>query len=114
MPMRVTNYLLIVLMAGVLGLTGCGKSSKPTATARTPGVIELGDLERAFPAPTPEFSSSMTKLRFSARYGQFEGALVELDKLTRTPNLTDAQTKAINEAIEQVKQAIALKAKTPQ
>jgi len=28
-------------MAGVLALAGCGKSSKPGPTARTPGVVEV-------------------------------------------------------------------------
>ena len=112
--MKITGYLLVILMGGVLALAGCGKSNTPAPTARTPGRVELGDLLKAFPAPTAEISSSLDKLRIASRYRQFEASLVELDKLTRIPNLTDAQKKAIDEAIEQVKQAINLPAKPSQ
>jgi hypothetical protein len=104
--MRITSYLLIVLMAGVLALAGCGKYSKQATAARQPGVVDLGDLQQAFPNPTPEIKGSFDKLRFATRYGKFEEALVELDKLTGLPNLTEPQKKAVNEAIEQVKVAI--------
>src|ERR1035437_1129025 len=109
-----THCLLIVLMAGVLALTGCGKSNKSAAQARTPGMIELGDLPRAFPAPTPEAAASLDKLRFALRYRQYDIVQVELDKLAHLPNLTDAQKKATDEVIQQVKQAIAFHAKPPQ
>lgn len=98
-------------MAGVLALAGCGKSSKPARPARPPGVVDLGALQRAFPAPTPDIRRSLDKLRFSIRYRQLDAALAELDNLAYIPNLTDPQKKAINDLSEQVEEAI--KATTP-
>jgi hypothetical protein len=93
-------------MAGGLALAGCGKSSKETAAPPQPGVVDLGPLQNAFPDPTPEVKGSLDKLRFAARYGQFEAELVELDKLIGIPNLTEPQKKVINDIIEQVKAAL--------
>ena len=104
--MKMTQYLFIVLMAGTLALVGCGKSAKDTPPPRQPGVVDLSGLQQAFPDPTPETKASLDKLRFSARYGQLEAELVELDKLINTPNITEPQKKAINDVIEQVKAAI--------
>ena len=108
------NYLLMILMAGMLAFTGCGKSGKPAASTRTPGTVDITDVQLAFPAPPPEVTTSLDKIRFALRYRQYDGVLVELDKLTHIPNLTDPQKKAIDEVIEQVKQAIAFQAKPPQ
>jgi len=93
-------------MAGTLALVGCGKSSKETAPKSQPGVVDLGVLQTAFPDATGDTKASLDKLRFSARYGQFEAELVELDKLSSTPNLTEPQKKAVNDVIEQVKAAL--------
>ena len=110
--MKMTHYLLIVVMAGALAVAGCGKSSQK-APPHQPGVVNLADLRQAFPDPTPEIRASLDKLRFSTRYGQHEAALVELDKLANVPNLTDPQKKAVNDVIEQVKEAIKLRPAAP-
>jgi hypothetical protein len=110
--MKTTHYLLVVLMAGVIALVGCSKST-PKAPPRQPGVVDLTDLQQAFPTPTPDAKASLDKLRFSARYGQYEVGLVELDKLAGLPDLTEPQKKAINDVIEQVKEAIKLRTAAP-
>jgi hypothetical protein len=104
--MKITQYLFVVLMAGTLAMVGCGKSTKDTPPPRQPGVVDISALQQAFPDPAPDVKASLDKLRFSARYAQFEAELVELDKLNSAPNLTDPQKKAINDVIEQVKVAI--------
>jgi hypothetical protein len=102
--MKMTHYLLIVLTVGILALVGCGKGdSSPPPPA---GLVDLGALQAAFPNPTPEVMTSIQKLRNSIRYRQYEVALMELDKLSQAPDLTEPQKKAVNTAIEQSKVAI--------
>ena len=110
--MKAIHYLSIVLMAGVLALAGCGKSASK-APPRQPGVVDISGLQQAFPTPTPEITASIDKLRFASRYGQFENELVELDKLLALPDLTEPQKKAVNDVIEQVKEAIKLHPPAP-
>ena len=106
MLMKMTNYLIIILTAGVLALTGCGKSGDKSVPPPPAGVVDFSALQTAFPAPTPEITASLQKLRFSARYRQFDATMVELEKLSQAPELTDAQKKAVNDAMEQVKVAV--------
>ncbi len=109
--MRITPYLLIVMMVGVLALAGCGKSSKQDAAAqRQPGVVDLGPLQAAFPDASPDIKAILDKVRFNTRYGMHEASLAELDKLNGMPNLTDPQKKVVADAIEQVKAAAQAKA----
>ena len=103
--MKNTNYLLIILTAGVLALAGCGKSSD-SAPPPPVGMLDFGGLQKAFPTPTPEITASLEKIRFSTRYRQYDVAMVELDKIAQTPDLTEEQKKVVNAAIEQVKVAI--------
>jgi len=106
-PMRITRYLFIVLMAGALALSGCGKSSKPDASAqKTPGAIDIGALQAAFPDASPEIHSALDQVRFNTRYGLHEKTLAALDTLNAMPNLTEPQKKAVADTIEQVKAAI--------
>jgi hypothetical protein len=113
--MKLTNYLLIIVMAGILALAGCGKSNSTAKTPRQPGIVDLQDLVKAFPSPSPEVKASLDKLPFAVagRVRQFDVALAELEKLAQTPNLTAPQQAAIADAIDQVKQAIALRASRP-
>jgi hypothetical protein len=110
--MNMTNYLLMILFAGVLALAGCSKSSDQAPPAPS-GVIDLGALQQAFPSGGPEVQKSFDKIRFATRYRQFPLALAELDKLAQMPGLTDAQKKAVNDLIEQVKQTMSTAAAKP-
>jgi len=110
--MNTANYLVMILVAGFLALAGCGKSGDQAPPAPA-GVIDLGALQQAFPSAGPEVQKSFDKIRFATRYRQFPLALVELDKLARMPGLTDAQKKAVNDLIEQVKQTMNAAAAKP-
>jgi hypothetical protein len=112
--MKTTTYLLMVLMAGMLALAGCGKPKQPPPPP-VPPVADVGKLFEAFPSPSAEVQGSLGKVRFAVRYRQLDVALVELDKLAQIPDLTDAQKKAVSDKIEQVKRAIdEVLAKPPQ
>ena len=111
--MKMTNCLLLILAVSVLALAGCGKSSESKKPARRPGVVDLSDLQLAFPNPAPEVSMSLTKLRMATRYRDFAGAQVELDKLAKLPDLNDQQKKAVDDVVEQVKAISAASAAKP-
>jgi hypothetical protein len=104
--MKTTNYLIILLTVSVLAVAGCSKSDKPNPNARVPGRLVLDQLQEQFPNPSPEVVTSINKIRFASRYRTFDAAQAELDKLAQLPNLTEAQTKAIDEVKAQVKAAI--------
>jgi hypothetical protein len=104
--MKLTQSVFVALTVGLLTVAGCGKSEPPKPATPPPGTVDLSSLQQAFSAPTPEASTSLDKLRFSIRYRTFNTALPELEKLSRLPNLTDEQKKAISEVTEQVKTAM--------
>ncbi len=112
--MRTTRWTVAILAAAVLATAGCSKASKPQPTAASE-LMDMGKLQQTFQPPSPDFETSLTKLRFALRYGEFDTALAELDKLANTAGITEAQKKAVNDKIDQVRQAIsAANAKTPQ
>jgi hypothetical protein len=111
--MKATNYLFIILTVGVLALVGCGKSDKEAKPTRRPGVVDLSQVQQAFPNPTPEVNASLEKVRFACRYRTFDPALPELDKLLHMPNLTDPQKKALDDVLEQIKTAMNMGAGEP-
>jgi len=106
------RWSVAILAAALLATAGCGKASKPQPTAAT-ALMDMGKLQETFQPPSPEFQNSLTKLRFAIRYGQFDAALAELDKLAHSASLTEPQKKAVDDKVEQVKQAIASTAPKP-
>ena len=110
--MKMINYLLVIALAGVFALAGCGKSGQ----APPPGVVtvDIKKLQESFPSPTPQVQISLDKLKFLAAQGRNEPLLVELENMSRFPNLTDPQMQAIGELIEQVRKGMAAAAKPAQ
>lgn len=104
--MKMRNCILIILLAGVLALVGCGKSGKNTAQS-VPGAMDLPKFQQAFASGTPDQQTSVTKVNSSVRYGLYPDALAALDKLTSDPALTEPQKQAVNDMIQGIKQAIA-------
>jgi hypothetical protein len=105
--MKLTSYLVVALVAGLLAVAGCGKSNTPKPGTPIPGAVDVTALQQAFPKPPPEVLAAVDKLRFAIRYRKFDAAFPELEKLSRLPNLTDQQKKAIDDVIGQVKAAMA-------
>ena len=109
--MKMTNWLLMSLLAGTLALIGCGKSETQTPVQQ--GVaIDLPKLSEAFASATPELQNTVMAVASGVRYGEHASALAALDKLAQAPGLTDAQKKIVSEVTEQVKQ-VASKAPAP-
>jgi hypothetical protein len=101
----------MVLLAGALAFAGCGKSGSDNGTAQhLAATIDVAKFQQAFPSPTPEQQSTLTKVMTGVRYRQYPDALTALEKLASDPSLTEPQKKAVSDMIEGVKQA---SAKTP-
>ena len=111
--MKTTKYLFLILTVGLLALAGCGKPDKAATTARVPGRVDLSQLQQQFPNPTPEVTACLSKITFACRSRIFDTAQAELDKLAQLPNLTEAQKKAVDEVVEQVKTAMKARAAAP-
>lgn len=98
----------MVLLAGVLASAGCGKSGSDNSTAQhVAATMDIAKLQQAFPSPTPEQQSTLSKVMTGVRYRQYPDALAALDKLASDSSLTEPQKKAVSDLIAGVKQALA-------
>jgi hypothetical protein len=99
-----------LLAASALVLGGCGKSQEqqqgpPPMTIN--GVkVDVPKLQ-LLTADKPELLDGVNKTMMAIRYGKYDEALAELDKLAAAASLTDPQKKLVNDVIEQVKQVAA-------
>jgi hypothetical protein len=103
---KLPNCLLMVLLAGVVALAGCGKSDKtPAQTA--PGMMDLPKFQEAFVSATPDQRTSVAAAANGIRYGRYPEALTALANLDSDPALTPPQKQAISNLLEGIKQASA-------
>ena len=109
--MRMTHWIGMSLLAGALALVGCGQS-EPQAPVQQGVAIDLPKLREAFANVIPETQSLVSAVASGVRYGEHASALAALDKLAKTPSLTEAQKKIVSEVTEQVKR-VASKAPAP-
>jgi len=108
--MKMTNRIAISLLAGTLVLVGCGKEKTKSPvqqgiTTEQGVTIDVPKLSEAFAGAGPEIQNSIMAVTAGVRYGEYGSALVALNKLAKTPGLTDAQKQIISEVTEQVKEA---------
>jgi hypothetical protein len=106
MPMKTTNWVSGLLVAGLLAFAGCGKSDQ-AGDRGISASMDLSKFQQAFPSPTPEQQSNIAKASEGVRYGLYTNALAALAKLAGDPALTEPQKKAVNELVEGIKQTVA-------
>jgi hypothetical protein len=106
--MKTTNWVLAILAVLLLALAGCRKSEQRVAPPREFfGVkVDLPRLDADFTDASPDVQDSVSLIKQFFRYGQFPQAMVELNKLSNTPNLTKPQKKLVNDLLEQTKQVV--------
>jgi len=95
--------MMMVLLAGVLALVGCGKE-KPPAPVLQGVTIDVPKLREAFATASPELQTAVSEVAMGARYSDYTSAFNALAKLDSAPGLTDAQKKVVAEVTDQVKQ----------
>lgn len=107
--MKNANGMMLVLLAGLLAVAGCGKEEPRTPVMG--GVkVDLPKLQEAFTTAAPELQTAVSEVAMGVRYGD-PRAFAALDKIVKAPSLTDAQKKIVAEVTEQIKE-LASKAPT--
>jgi hypothetical protein len=103
--MKMSRLLIVFGTVWLCVLAGCGKSNKVAPAAQIEGVtVDMPKLQQALGGNTnPEVRNQLTQVAFGVRYGDYPKALMALDQLSNNPNVTDAEKKAVNEVLEQVK-----------
>src|SRR5438874_298425 len=89
-PMKKMKWITLVTLAGLLGLTGCNKAANTAAKGPViRGVlVETPKLQQAFAGNTaPEVQNQLGKVQMGVRYGEFQTAVAELEKLAANPTL---------------------------
>ena len=107
--MQALKVVTALLALGLLVCTSCRKSNQSVApNTEYSGVkVEWPRLDTEFANSDPELQAEAYMAKRHIRYSQFPQALVELDKLSRNPGLSESQKKVVNDLIEQTKQVIA-------
>ena len=107
--MQAAKGVTALLALGLMASASCKKSNQSVAPN-----TEYSGVKVEWPRLDKEFANSDQQLQAEAymakrhiRYSQFPQALVELDKLSRNPGLSESQKKVVNDSIEQTKQVIA-------
>ena len=112
--MKTTHIFLSILAVCVVALAGCKKSDESAAlTQAYHGInVDWQKFDAEFANAGQDVQDSVNGVKRFFRYAQFTEALMELDKLSNNPNLTEPQKKQVSGLIEQTRQVIT-KAPTP-
>jgi hypothetical protein len=99
--MKLSGWIVTVVMAGVLALTGCNKQGDMgTAT------VDTSALETSFAAAEASVKDSADKAAAAIKSADYSGALAELKKLADDAKLTPEQQQAVKDVMAQVQKAI--------
>ena len=103
---KTPNSFLLLLVCLSLG-AGCKKDEPPATVQQFLGTeVDWPKLEAEFATSAPDVQNSFSLLKRFFRYGQLPQALVELDQLSKNPQLTEPQKKLIGDLITQTKQKL--------
>jgi hypothetical protein len=103
------TYIVLVFTLAAVLVTGCKKESSPDAT--TTATVNTAPLDNSFKTADPAVQANVSSVKNDVRYGTYDKALADLQKLAATPNLTPEQQKAIKDVTGQVQQALTSAAK---
>jgi len=104
-----SSLILVILSLSLLAFTGCSKSGNAVSTEAMDinGVkVDLPKLDAAMSSASTEIQTSYSMAKRSLRYRQYMQAMMDLDKFSQTPGLTDEQKKLVAQVMDQLKQVI--------
>ena len=107
--MKKLNWLLVVLVAAVVGLAGCSKTAKLAKTQKVNGVdVAFPELMQSLiDNKDKDVQKALGNLAFGLRYGDLSAVQKDLDSLANNATVNDAQKKLVATVSEQVKTAAA-------
>lgn len=109
--MKMTKWMFATLAVGLLFPVACKKEQPQGPPQTYYGVqVDWPKLNATFTNASQDVQTSVASVKRNFRYGLFPQALMELDKLSKNPQLTEPQKKLLSDLIEQTKQVVA---KTP-
>jgi phage tail protein X len=113
--MKMTKWLTVLVMAGVLALAGCSKAPSAQQDVEVNGVkVSLPALQQSLSTSTDkDVQSSQGQMAYGLRYRNYAQVQAELAKLAANPTLTDAQKKLVAKVDEQMKQVVAKASTAP-
>ena len=96
-----------MLAVCLMTLTGCKKADQQGSVQQFHGInVDWPKLDAEFAKASQDVQENLTLVKRFFRYAQFPQALMELDKLSNNPNLTEPQKKLVNDLIQQTRQEI--------
>jgi hypothetical protein len=107
--MKTTHWAFGLLAGCLIAFTGCKKAAQPAGQVQEYyGVkVEWPRLDAEVANASPEVQTAVSRAKRAFRYRQLPQPLVQVDKLTHVPNLTEPQTRLVNDLLELTKQMIA-------
>jgi hypothetical protein len=101
------------VLAGMLLLCGCGKSSESAPGSPPPQIINAVDFRPAFASASPELKDQADQVMMNLQASLYTKALDGLAKLAANPALNDTQKKVVGNLTEQLKKKMAAIAAPP-
>jgi hypothetical protein len=113
--MKMTKWIVAMLMAGVLAFAGCSKTAKVPETVDVNGVkVAMPALQQSLTASTDkDIQGSIAQMAYGLRYRNYPAVQAELVKLAANPSLSEAPKKLVATVDEQMKQVVAAPAPEP-
>ncbi len=107
--MNRSHWVFAVCAACFVLFTACSKSRAPVLDAREYYGVKVSSprLDTDFANASPDVQASIEAIKRSYRYGAFPQAMIELDKLSGNPSLSEPQKKLVSELMDQTRQVIA-------
>jgi hypothetical protein len=112
--MKITNWILICLLAVALAPVGCGKKEDKMSIKPPQVTLDAPKMRSAFASATPELKAMADEALKYVEFGRsYPTGLTILEKLANAPGLTDEQKKVVTDVIGQVKQLMAQSGTAP-
>ncbi len=109
--MRIHLLSLGALLGALICFPACKKSTSDTGPEPPAAVIrgvkvDLPKLQQSLEKSNPDAMTSITRIMMALRARNYEGAIMELDKIANDPKTTEDQKKLTLKVIDQLKEVM--------